>query len=293
MNTICFVLYDTTGPEAAETAENLREETGEAWDVTAVSVSDFLLKMNGNDEHPSDGDSANERPGKDMFPAETLFLTDCDSAIRALKEKGLPVCGYAHAGSRARGEHLKGVDYIVEEPAMIPADSYQKIYERAAGLPWTILETKRCVVRELTPEDAEAVLALYDSEARRFLEAPQDDPAQEREVLEAYTQKVYCLYGYGTWGIFSKENGQLIGRAGFEPYTGDDDAMHFGYLIHRDWRGQGYAFEACAAILRYGKEAFGFEKITAETAKENKASAALLKKLGFELRECDRIIASL
>ena len=48
-----------------------------------------------------------------------------------------------------------------------------------------------------------------------------------------------------------------------------------------------------AAILRYGKEALGFEKITAETAKENKASAALLKKLGFELRECDRIIASL
>ena len=274
MNTICFVLYDTTGQEAAETAENLRAETGEAWQVTAVAAEEFLQKL------PEEG-------------AELLYVTDCGSVIRALREKGLPVCGYAHEGSRARGESLKGVDYILEEPALIPADSYQKIFERAAGLPWTILETERCVVRELTPADAEAVLALYDSEARRFLEAPQDDPAEERKVLAAYAQKVYRLYGYGTWGIFSKEDGKLIGRAGFEPYTGQDDAMHFGYLIHPARRRQGYAYEACAAILNYGQEMLGFPKIAAETVKENAASAALLKKLGFELRECDRIVASL
>ena len=62
---------------------------------------------------------------------------------------------------------------------------------------------------------------------------------------------------------------------------------------HRAYALKGAGNHVAARSLRYGKEALGFEKITAETAKENKASAALLKKLGFELRECDRIIASL
>ena len=102
-----------------------------------------------------------------------------------LRSSGLPAAGYLHAGRN--GESFKGAAYLVERPQDIDRDSYQKIYERAAGLPWTIAETARCLIREMTVDDVESLYPLYeDEQARRFLKPLCPDHDKEREIVKAY-----------------------------------------------------------------------------------------------------------
>ena len=269
----------------------------------------------------------------DAEAGEMLFLSDCAEQVRRLRGDGLYAAGYAHAENS--GETFSGVPYLLQEPDLVDADSYCKIYEREAGLPWTILRTPRCLVREFTEEDLEGIYSLYDAEARRFLEPPSDDRAHEKAVLRAYIQRIYGLYGFGHWAVLDRTGetgagaisgtektvdpdpaqktgadapgGRLIGRIGFAAVTAQQERealglgicapagiagkngqawsgidADFGFLLTASCRGKGIAEEVCRALLRYGFESLGFEKVRADARIDNAASIRLLQKLGFE-----------
>ena len=136
-------------------------------------------------------------------PENTLILCDSGERIRTLQKMGFCTAGYSHAGNRS--EQFRGVSYIIQEPDLVDFDSYEKIYERGAGLPWTILKTRRCLVREFTVDDLEGIYSLYDDRARMFLEPPSEDRAHEREILEAYIERIYGLYGFGHWAVLTTD----------------------------------------------------------------------------------------
>ena len=170
------------------------------------------------DESASDDQSV---PAPDAA-REMLFLCGSGQTLRSLREKGLCAAGYSHAENA--GESFSGAPYVLQEPDLVDRDSYCKIYEREAGLPWTILETDRCLVREFTAEDLDGIYALYDDEARRFLEPPSEDRAHEREILEAYIRRIYGLYGFGHWAVLEKEPGPVL--SGTESGTAAQDNRH-------------------------------------------------------------------
>jgi RimJ/RimL family protein N-acetyltransferase len=167
----------------------------------------------------------------------------------------------------------------------VDRDSLVKILQRQRDLPWTILETDRCVVREFVPEDLDAIYDLYDSEAKRFLEAPCSDRNKEREILRSYIRRVYRLGGYGDWAVISKATGALIGRMGYSfPSSSSPDAdaeVTFGYLLRADWRGLGITREVGASILAYGFTMLGFEVVGADADISNIASDKILRYFGF------------
>lgn len=136
-------------------------------------------------------------------PENTLILCDSGERIRTLQKMGFCTAGYSHAGNRS--EQFRGVSYIIQEPDLVDFDSYEKIYERGAGLPWTILKTRRCLVREFTVDDLEGIYSLYDDRARMFLEPPSEDRAHEREILKAYIERIYGLYGFGHWAVLTTD----------------------------------------------------------------------------------------
>lgn len=215
----------------------------------------------------------------------TLIVTDDPQIYRKLRVECIPAGVYSHRGNRSRS--FSGADYLIEEPARVDEDSWEKIYERLYGLPWTILETPRCIVREFVPEDLEGLYSLYDEQARRFIIPPDEDREHEQEILNAYIGWVYSFYGYGYWAVVEKKTGQLIGRVGYavlsdgtvQADTGAD--VSFGYLLAKEVRGRGLAREVCTALLRYGFEMLGFQKILAEADEDNTVSQALLRRLGF------------
>ena len=219
---------------------------------------------------------------------DALYIADSERLLRQLQDLGAASCGYSHGGQTPGNGGLtpiKRADYILMEPQWVDRDSLVKIWQRQRRLPWTILETARCEVREFVPEDLEAIRALYDEEARRFLEAPSEDTEKERKILEAYIDRVYRLCGYGHWAVISRQTGELIGRIGFSfpnsSAPGPAPDATFGYLVRKDMRGKGIAREVCAALIEYGFSQLGFERIGADTALSNTASAKILRSFGF------------
>lgn len=214
---------------------------------------------------------------------DALYIADSERLLRQLQDLGAASCGYSHSGNG--GQAPKRADYILMEPQWVDRDSLVKIWQRQRRLPWTILETARCVVREFVPEDLEAIRALYDEEAERFLEAPSEDTEKERKILEAYIDRVYRLCGYGHWAVISRQTGELIGRIGFSfpnsSAPGPAPDATFGYLVRKDMRGKGIAREVCAALIEYGFSQLGFELIGADTALSNNASDRILRSFGF------------
>ena len=217
--------------------------------------------------------------------ADTLFIADSARLLRQLADAGAAFCAYSHGGNS--GEDLSAAEYILMEPQWVDEDSLVKIWQRQRNIPWTILETERCVVREFVPEDTDALYELYDEEARRFLEPPSGNRPLEREILTSYIRRVYRLCGYGHWAVICKKTGELIGRMGFafppSPAPVCDpvpDAM-FGYLVRSDRRRQGITREAGAAILQYGFEKLGFTAIGADAAVSNTVSDKILRNFSF------------
>ena len=257
-----------------------------------------------------------EQEAADAVPGscDTLFIADSARLLRQLAEAGKAFCAYSHSGNSGSqsgnsgsqsgksgshsgnsGEDLSAAEYILMEPQWVDRDSLVKIWQRQRNIPWTILETERCIVREFVPEDIDALYDLYDEEARRFLEPPSRNRSLEREILTSYIRRVYRLCGYGHWAVISKNTGELIGRMGFAfpsspgpeggpaqhpVYDPAPDAM-FGYLVRSDRRRQGITREVGAAILQYGFEKLGFTAIGADAAVSNTASDKILRLFSF------------
>ena len=218
------------------------------------------------------------------IPWDALCITDSGAILRDLAGQGAAVCAYRHGANE--GEDLRGADYILMEPQWVDADSLTKIWQRQRHLPWSILETERCLVREFVPDDLDGIYALYDEQASRFLEPPSDDRAKEREILCSYIEKMYPLCGYGHWAVIGKESGELIGRMGFSfrpaEWAGPEIDACFGYLLRADRRGRGITGEVCRALLEYGFMQLGFEVIGADASVFNSISVKILKSFGFE-----------
>lgn len=210
---------------------------------------------------------------------ERLYVTDDLQILRQLVSEGKKVA--ALLTEENRYEDFTGIPYALERIEELEDADYEKIYRRLAKLPWDILETKRCRVREMTEEDLDALYEIYaDREITRYMEGLFENPEEERIYITNYRKYVYEFYEYGIWIIEEKKSGKIIGRAGVDPRDGENE---LGYVIGAAWQQQGYAYEVCGAIVEYMWQTQSeLETIVSKVHKDNMASIKLLQKLGFE-----------
>lgn len=221
-----------------------------------------------------------------------LYVVDTKQGLDLIKGMGLPVLAWLREGNES--QDLSGAAYAVESPNELDMDFYEKVYRRERGIPCEILDTERCLIREMIPEDAYAFENIYrEASVGRYLKDFHYDAAGEAAYIREY-QAHYRFYEYGVWSIVLKETGEVIGRAGFsEPDTekmdprwldteaGKDFAPCMGYMIGVPWQRKGLALEVCKAILRYAKDELEFKRIQLLIEDGNDASLALSRKLGF------------
>lgn len=209
---------------------------------------------------------------------ETLCITDSENAYRILRRQGMYVLPCRH--DRNRGADFKGAFYVIEQVEEIGFAEVDMAYRRLAGLPWEILTTKRCIVRETTVEDVDSFYEIYaEPDITKYMENLYADREEEIAYIEEYRDKVYAFYGYGMWTVLTKE-GTVIGRAGISWREGFD-VPELGFVIGPLWQRQGYAFEVCGAILAYAREELGITQMCALVMEGNGKSASLCRKLGF------------
>lgn len=212
-----------------------------------------------------------------------LYITDDAVVLEALLSQKLPVAAYLHEGNR--GKDMSGAKYAFEEPEDLEPIYFERVYRRYLGVPWDILETERCYLRETGVEDVEAFYEIYkEPEMTRYTEALYESKISERAYVREYIEKVYSYFEFGIWTVILKETGEIIGRAGLNVREGYD-MPELGYVIGRPWQKKGIATEICQAILEYARIEHGMEKVMTIIHKENTVSARLAEKLGFRYKE--------
>lgn len=210
-----------------------------------------------------------------------LIVTDQQEVIDQCKMGKIPVVAWEH-------DDVKNLvcDQIVLNIDEMDDYEWDRIYRRCMGMPWKILETERCYVREFSMDDLDQLFMLYQKPGVCTFLEPLFEYEEEKAYEENYIEYVYKIWGYGQWLIFLKENGQLIGRAGIESRdTCRKYQAELGYLVDPDYQKMGIGTEICRAIIEYAFEDCQLESLIARTDKDNEASIALLKKLDFEFKE--------
>lgn len=209
----------------------------------------------------------------------TLLITDCASLAERAAAAGSAVLVFLHGENRE--QNFMGVRYAFEEPGELGAEYLEQVYRRYAGLPWDILDTKRCRLRETTVADLDDFYRIYaEPSITQYMENLYSEVEQEKEYTRKYIENVYGFYGFGVWTVVKKDTGEVIGRAGISYREGFEEP-ELGFVIGVPWQGQGYAYEVCRAVLQYGREQLGFEKVQALVEPENKVSLHLCAKLGM------------
>ena len=226
------------------------------------------------------------------FWGKKIIVAKNAQDIALAKRENKPIIGLDTGTNSAE---LWGADYVVMDENAIDEALAERVYKRHTGEPWTIAETKRCIIRELTMDDIDALFELYSKPGITDFVEPLYNYDKECEYERAYIEHMYGYYEYGMWLVFSKETGELIGRAGLEnrDYCDEQETqgvpgtyhseMELGYIIAPEYQRQGYATEVCKAILEYAWENLCPDRINCLIDEENYPSRRLVGKLGFQL----------
>lgn len=190
-----------------------------------------------------------------------------------------PVLIYLHEGNR--DEDFGDARYALEEPEETEPEYLERVYRRCHNLPWEILVTERCWLRETVEEDVDSFWEMYqDAEITRYTEQLYPSPEAERGYIREYRRLVYSFYEFGVWTVLDRQSGAVVGRAGLSVREGYD-LPELGFVIGRKWQGRGIAREVCQGILKYAREQLGFDRIQVLVHEENTVSLHLCRELGF------------
>lgn len=136
------------------------------------------------------------------------------------------------------------------------------------------IETSRCIIRNLTPDDAaDLYKTLSDEKVMEYIE-PAFDMEQVKEFIEdaglCEPPLVYAL----EW----KENGKVIGHVIFHPY--EEDSYEIGWIINRGYWCMGIADEVTKKLIEYAKS-LDVNSCVIECDAEQEASKRIALKNGF------------
>lgn len=213
----------------------------------------------------------------------TLLITDSSDALNRLIKKGFFTIALYH--SQNRSGDFSATPYAVEDLFALTYDSYEKAYQRLAGLPWEIMRTPNLILRESTLDDIDAFYKIYEHPAiTKYMENLFPERDEECAYLKNYIEKIYGFYGFGFWTVIHRPTGNVIGRAGLSVREGYE-LPELGFVTDINFQHQGFTYEICHAILTYAKEELFFPEVQAFVHPGNENSIRLLTRLGFQPME--------
>jgi [ribosomal protein S5]-alanine N-acetyltransferase len=84
-----------------------------------------------------------------------------------------------------------------------------------------------------------------------------------------------------TFGVVLAETGELVGAVGIR-FTPANNRAELGYWIGKPYWGRGYCSEAARAVLAYGFDERGLNRIYAHHMTRNPASGRVMQKAGMQ-----------
>ena len=111
-----------------------------------------------------------------------------------------------------------------------------------------ILETKRLLLREMSPDDFQAMFQVLGDPQTMWHYPYTPDGQHVRDWIERNINR-YMKDGFGLWAVCLKETGELIGDCGLTLQNINGEILtEIGYHIRRDCHRKGYASEAARGV---------------------------------------------
>jgi RimJ/RimL family protein N-acetyltransferase len=153
-----------------------------------------------------------------------------------------------------------------------------------------VIESARLVLREFDLDDAEFILELLNESA--FVRFIGDKGVRTRADAREYLQKgpldSYRRFGFGLYLASLRADGMPIGMCGLVKREELAD-VDVGFALLARHCSRGYAAEAAAAVLEYGRRALNLRRIVAIAKPDNEASVAVLEKIGLGFERMIRL----
>ena len=146
-----------------------------------------------------------------------------------------------------------------------------------------LLRTERLLLREIRDSDAAFIFELVnDPDWLRFIGDKDVHSIQDaRRYIAEGPCASYAQHGFGMYLAEFAAGGPPIGICGLVRRKALECA-DIGFALLPEFRGQGYAREAAAAVLEYSRAQLGMKKILGITLPRNAASIRLLERLGLD-----------
>ena len=149
------------------------------------------------------------------------------------------------------------------------------------------VETPRVLLRPFTEDDLRAFVRIArQEEVLEFL--PESDRMTKEELedafswlLECYTTNTLESIRKFTLPVVLKQTGGIVGWCGLGPLEYDRAKTEVFFVISKEHWGKGLATEAARALLEYAFAALGLDRVMAVADPRNKASLAVIRKLGM------------
>jgi ribosomal-protein-alanine N-acetyltransferase len=145
------------------------------------------------------------------------------------------------------------------------------------------INTKRLQLRRLTPDDAAAIFDYAQDPAvsKYTYWTAHRSIADSQDFLTSVAEQ-YERDRLINWGIVLRSEEKLIGTCGFVHWHPAHARAEIGYVLARDYWGNGYMTEAVRATIAFGFHVMMLNRIEALCMKENLASARVMEKSGMQ-----------
>lgn len=159
---------------------------------------------------------------------------------------------------------------------------------QAFSLHTPVLTTERLVLRPPVREDAEDMAIIAN--AREIAEMTRRMPHPYKlDDANAFIDQVVNgdVEGH-IYAVTLADTGHFIGMTSVERRQ-SHDALEVGYWLGKKWWGQGYASEACTAVVDLAFRVTGADIVFAASRPINLASRQVLLKQGFQFVGGDEV----
>jgi ribosomal-protein-alanine N-acetyltransferase len=150
-------------------------------------------------------------------------------------------------------------------------------------LPFPNLETQRLLLRQVSTNDVDAILALRSNdEVMKYIPRPYLKTQKDAlELIAMFDDKIENGIGIN-WGIYFLDNpGKLLGIIGYYRMKPEHYRAEVGYMLFPEFNGKGIVSEALQKVVQYGFKEMQLHSIEAVLDPENRASEKVLLKNGF------------
>lgn len=145
------------------------------------------------------------------------------------------------------------------------------------------IETERLLLRMIRSADLDDLEALFvDPHVMKYVGSGKPGDRAEAERALHSIIKHWETHGFGRWAVVDRHSGQFFGLGGLRSLFGTPEVVY--HLAKKHW-GKGYATELARAVLRFGFEERGYDRIVAITKPLNAASIHVMEKLGMRFEK--------